>query len=143
MSEHPWKWATRASLPSRTGAHIECMREILDELARHGWEGRDLFGVEMALEESLTNAIRHGNRYDETKAVRVECKVSPEQFWLSVSDEGPGFCPSDVPDCTAEENLVCPGGRGLALIRAFMTKVEYNDSGNCVTMLKIRTDGKE
>ena len=44
-----------------------------------------------------------------------------------------------MPDCTADENLECPGGRGLALIKAYMTRVEYNERGNCVTMEKIRT----
>lgn len=140
MSEHRWNWTTRASLASRKGAHVSLIEEVLAELARQGWEGRDLFGIEMALEESLTNAIRHGNRYDESKSVRVECKVSPQRFWLCVHDEGPGFCPQDVPDCTSEEHLQCPGGRGLALIRAFMTRVEYNDCGNCVTMEKVRSD---
>ncbi len=139
MSEHRWNWTTRAEIPSRTGAHLAPLREILAQLERHGWNGRDLFGIEMALEESLTNAIRHGNRFDETKIVRMECKVSPDRFWLRVHDEGPGFTPSKVPDCTSDENLGCPGGRGLALIQAFMTRVEHNERGNCVTMEKIRT----
>jgi serine/threonine-protein kinase RsbW len=114
------------------------MQEILQVLAELGWEGRDLFGVEMALEESLSNAIRHGNRLDESKAVSVECKVSAERFWLRVRDQGAGFQPEHVPDCTAQENLECPGGRGLALMKAYMTRVEYNKRGNCVTMEKIR-----
>ena len=138
MSEPRWNWTMRASLASRKGAHRDCMQEILNQLTRLGWDGRDWFGIEMALEESLTNAIRHGNRFDESKSVSVECKVSPERFWLRVRDEGPGFCPDHVPDCTADENLERCGGRGLALIQAFMTRVEYNECGNCVTMEKIR-----
>jgi serine/threonine-protein kinase RsbW len=115
------------------------MREILRQLAHCGWDDRDLFGVELTLEESLSNAIRHGNRLDESKLVQVECKVSPERFWLRVEDEGAGFRPKAVPDCTADENLECPGGRGLALIRAYMTHVEHNQRGNRVTMEKIRS----
>ena len=95
--------------------------------------------IEMALEESLINAMRHGNRLDEKKKVVVECKASPDRFWMRVEDEGPGFRPDAVPDCTADENLDRCGGRGLALIKAYMTSVEYNDSGNCVTMEKFRT----
>ena len=115
------------------------MREILDKLTQFGWDGRDLFGVELTLEESLSNAIRHGNRMDESKQVLVECKLSPERLWLRVKDEGRGFRPQTVPDCTADENLECPGGRGLALIKAYMTHVEHNKRGNCVTMEKIRS----
>jgi serine/threonine-protein kinase RsbW len=139
MSEHRWTWTSEKKLPSKKGAHLSLLEEILQELERLGWDGRDFFGIQMALEESLTNAIRHGNRLDESKEVRVECKLSGEQFWLRVTDEGSGFQPREVPDCTADENLECPGGRGLALIKAYMTRVEYNQCGNCVTMEKTRT----
>jgi serine/threonine-protein kinase RsbW len=139
VSEHAWMWISQTMLPSRLGAHVPCMEEILQVLESLGWDGRDLFGVQMALEESLTNAIRHGNRLDESKQVVVECRVSRERFWLRVKDQGAGFRPQNVPDCTADENLNCPGGRGLALIKAYMTHVNHNDCGNCVTMEKIRT----
>jgi serine/threonine-protein kinase RsbW len=58
---------------------------------------------------------------------------------LRVTDEGNGFTLQHVPDCTADENLECPGGRGLALMKAYMTHIEYNARGNSVTMEKIRT----
>ena len=138
MSQHGWSWTTQTTLPSRHGAYIPCMQEILQQLQLAGWDGRDLFGIELTLEESLSNAIRHGNCLDESKQVYVECKVSPDRFWLRVQDEGPGFRPDAVPDCTADENLECPGGRGLALMKAFMTSVEHNQCGNCVTLEKIR-----
>ena len=139
MSKQPWSWTVRTIIPSRQGAHVAPMGEILAQLAQLGWGQRDLFGIEMALEESLSNAIRHGNRYDESKQVIVECKASAQRFWLRVQDEGAGFCPERVPDCTSAENLERAGGRGLALMDAFMSRVEYNDCGNCVTMEKERT----
>jgi len=139
MSEHRWSWTSVEKLQSRKDAHIPHLREILSELEKLGWNGRDHFGIELSLEESLSNAIRHGNKYDESKVVLVECKASAEQFWLRITDEGNGFQPQKVPDCTADENLECPGGRGLALMSAYMTSVEYNDRGNCVTMEKTRT----
>jgi serine/threonine-protein kinase RsbW len=43
-----------------------------------------------------------------------------------------------LPDPTLEENLEKPSGRGVLLMREFMTKVEYNDRGNCVTLEKHR-----
>jgi len=140
MSEPSWSWTARRELASRSGAHISLLEEILQELERLGWDpnGRDYFGVQMALEESLSNAIRHGNKLDEAKKVHVECKASPERFWLRVTDEGKGFKLLAVPDCTADENLDCPGGRGLALIQAYMTYVQYNECGNSVTMEKTR-----
>ena len=119
------------------------MDEIITHLEQLGWGERDLFGIRMALEESLSNAIRHGNQLDESKQVAVECKASPQEFWLQVKDEGAGFRPQDLPDCTADDHLECPGGRGVALIKAYMTRVEYNQAGNCVTMQKARSTSTE
>lgn len=138
MTDHNWSYTIQRSLPSRHNAHLESMEEIIGRLTELGWSDRELFGVQMALEESLTNAIRHGNKLDESKHVTLECKISPERFWLCVEDEGPGFIPADVPDCTHGENLEACGGRGVMLIHAYMTTVEYNKTGNRVTMQKIR-----
>lgn len=139
MSEHAWSWTAQWNFPSCQGAHRPCSDEILAKLEELGWTKPDVFAITMALEESLTNAIRHGNCCDESKEVAVECKLSPERFWLCVKDEGPGFRLEDVPDCTAEEQLECPGGRGVALIKAYMNRVDYNECGNCVTMEKVRS----
>jgi serine/threonine-protein kinase RsbW len=109
---------------------------IADQLAELGWEYPDLFAVRMALEESISNAIRHGNKEDPAKRVHVECRLSPVRFWSKIVDEGAGFNPSAVPDCCAPERLEVPGGRGLALIKAYMTNVQYNECGNCLTMEK-------
>jgi serine/threonine-protein kinase RsbW len=139
MSEHRWSWTSRITFRSLPNAHLPHMKQILGRLKDLGWDGRDYFGVEIALEESLSNAIRHGNCCDESKYVVAECKLSEQRFWLRVRDEGHGFAPGAVPDCTADENLECQGGRGLALIKAYMTRVEHNKLGNCVTMEKIRS----
>jgi serine/threonine-protein kinase RsbW len=109
---------------------------VADQLAELGWEYGDLFAVRMALEESISNAIRHGNKEDPAKRVHVDCRLSGERFWSKIVDEGPGFNPSAVPDCCAPDRLEVPGGRGLALIKAYMTSVQYNECGNCLTMEK-------
>ncbi|QDU58550.1 ATP-binding protein [Aeoliella mucimassa] len=143
MTQHNWSWTIERSLPSKRNAHLEVMEAILAKLTELGWSDHELFGVQMALEESLTNAIRHGNKYDESKKVQVECKVSAERFWLKVQDEGPGFKLEKVPDCTHAENLEACGGRGVMLIQAYMTTVEYNGCGNQVVMEKIRGAGAD
>jgi len=139
MPDQAWTWTLKTTLVSRRGAHVPCMEDILVRLSGLGWQRHDLFGIEITLEETLSNAIRHGNRFDESKQVFVLCKISPEQFWLQVRDEGEGFIPDQVPDCTTDENLEACGGRGLFLIQAYMNRVTYNDTGNCVTLEKTRT----
>jgi anti-sigma regulatory factor (Ser/Thr protein kinase) len=119
--------------------------------------------VGIALEEALLNAIYHGNleisselkkngdepfhalarerRAQEPYAarrVRVVSRVSPKKATFVVTDEGPGFDVSKLPDPTDPENLDKPSGRGLLLMRTFMDDVRYNATGNRVTMTKLR-----
>ena len=94
------------------------------------------FAVRLALDEALANAIHHGNRDDPTKRVTVTYRVTPAQVRISVLDEGRGFDPSLVPDPRLSENLCKPNGRGIMLMRAYMTCVNYNHQGNCVTLIK-------
>jgi serine/threonine-protein kinase RsbW len=66
----------------------------------------------------------------------VEYTVSPSGVTISVADEGLGFDPGKVADPTLDENLDQPHGRGLMLMKAYMTEVSFNRRGNRVTMSK-------
>ncbi len=128
-------------LPSSLSEYHEFVQKILERLQELGWEKSVLFGIHMALEESISNAIRHGNKEDARKKVLVECELSASRFWVKVCDQGEGYDPGEVPDCCAEENLEQPGGRGLALIRAYMTSVKHSECGCCLMMEKLLEEG--
>lgn len=116
----------------------------------------------IALEEALLNAVYHGNLEISSKLkengdepfhalarerravapyaarrVRVVAQVTPEKATFVISDEGPGFDVSNLPDPTDPANLETPSGRGVLLMRAFMDDVRYNATGNRVTMIKL------
>jgi serine/threonine-protein kinase RsbW len=55
---------------------------------------------------------------------------------IRITDEGDGFDPGQVPDCTADDRLEMPGGRGVMLMKSFMTRIEYNAKGNSVLLEK-------
>jgi serine/threonine-protein kinase RsbW len=118
-------------------AYHELVQEILCTLEELGWPREELFGVHMALEESISNAVRHGNKEDPAKQVHVECDLSERRFFAKVCDEGPGYDPKKVPDCCSAENLKAAGGRGLKLIQAYMTSVEHSNGGRCLEMEKV------
>ena len=104
-------------------------------MERLGYPEPSRFAVRLALEEALSNAIRHGHKNLPPEVpVRLEYRASPDRMELVVEDKGPGFSPDAVPDPTLDENLELPAGRGLLLMRAYMASVEYNDRGNRVSM---------
>jgi serine/threonine-protein kinase RsbW len=123
----------------RTTAEINSfIGRLLGEMARAGFGEHDQFGVRLALEEAIINGIKHGNREDPTKFVRIYYAVSPREIVTEVEDQGPGFNPSQVPSPLAPENLERPGGRGVFLMRHYMTMVQYNERGNRVLLCKTR-----
>lgn len=117
--------------------------------------------IGVALEEALVNAYYHGNLevssslreedhqayYDlareraqqepyRNRSIFVEARLNPTEAVFVIRDEGPGFDPKSLPDPCDPENLERPCGRGLLLMRTFMTEVTYNDRGNEVTLIK-------
>ena len=111
---------------------------ILSEAARQNYSEDDTFAIHLALEEAFINAVNHGNQGDLSKEIIVDYRVTAEKIEVSVTDQGVGFEPQAVPDPRCTENLCKPSGRGLLLMRSFMNKVEFNEKGNCVRMVRYR-----
>jgi serine/threonine-protein kinase RsbW len=129
------------TIPSDTVQGQAVQERIVKILEDLQYSDRDVFGVRLALEEALVNAIKHGNGMDPDKQVRVICRAGADHVYIEIEDQGEGFDPHDVPDPTALENLERPCGRGIMLMRAFMTRIEYNPAGNCVILEKHRDQG--
>jgi len=130
--------ATELTITSDLSEARRVQEQIEEALQAAGYTEHETFAIKLALEEALVNAIKHGNQMDPDKRVYVVFNVTPERFDIRITDEGGGFNPEDVPDPTAIENLERPCGRGLLLMRGFMTDVQYHGRGNVVTMVKVR-----
>src|SRR5215468_573228 len=103
---------TEIVMPNDLRSAKQSEDRILAELDSCHYDPDTTFAIKLALEEALTNAIKHGNRGDTSKRIVVRFRVDPVQAIIMVRDEGPGFQPECVPDPTAEENLERPSGRG-------------------------------
>lgn len=128
---------TEVSIPSDTAEARRVQEAIEGMLRQRAASDQEVFSVRLALEEALVNAIKHGNQMDRDKPVRVCYRLLPDRFEVHITDQGQGFDPADVPDPTAVENLERPCGRGLMLMRHYMSEVQYNDRGNSVSMVKV------
>ena len=88
----------------------------------------------ISLTEAVTNAISHGNHYDENKVVKIKWQKKSDTIAILVSDQGCGFDPSAVPDLTCDENLCKCGGRGVFLMQRLCDQLQYKDNGRTVEM---------
>jgi serine/threonine-protein kinase RsbW len=123
-------------LPSDLALMNAVLQYLLDRVAKLGLitpEGSNLF---VALDEAFVNAVKHGNKNDPTKLIRVSAELSPTEACFTVEDEGEGFDVQAIPDPRDPANLFKSSGRGVLLIYNIMDEVEYNALGNRVKMVK-------
>jgi serine/threonine-protein kinase RsbW len=126
------------TIPSTLKAAREPEEVIMKEAEANGFCEEELFALKLALEEAMTNAVKHGNGCDPDKQVIVRYAVTAEKLVVVVTDEGPGFQPDTVPDPTTPDRLPLPNGRGIMLMRAYMDHVDYRKNGREVYMMKRR-----
>ncbi|MFA5864413.1 MAG: ATP-binding protein [Phycisphaerae bacterium] len=119
-------------------AREKIVKPILDQAACQGYSGRDRFALRLGLEEAICNAFKHGNKCDPHRSISARWCVGETCVIVYVADDGVGFDPAKVPNPRCRGNLEKPSGRGLLLMKAYMTDVKYNDRGNEVCMIKIK-----
>lgn len=129
-------YAKTWTIPSIDADAAQVQKEILDVIKQQDCKREVVFAVHLALAEALVNAVKHGNQNDPDKTVNVEFTIDQDNMVIQIEDQGTGFVPEDLPDPTAPENVGEPNGRGVMLMRAYMTEVHFNDRGNRVTLIK-------
>jgi len=112
---------------------LEYLQERVAKLGLIRPERSNLF---VALDEAFVNAVKHGNKNDLTKLVKITADLSPKEASFTVEDEGEGFDIREIPNPCDPENLFRTSGRGVLLIYNIMDEVEYNAQGNRVKMVK-------
>ena len=90
-----------------------------------GFDDDTAHWIGMSVRETVTNAIQHGNKLDQTKKVEIRFDVASDQLEISVKDQGSGFQVDNLPNPLDPENLLKPSGRGIFYIRSFMDEVEF------------------
>jgi serine/threonine-protein kinase RsbW len=126
------------AIPSDPSEARRVQEMIEKQLHDYHFDPREIFSIKLALEEALVNAIKHGNQMDPAKKVHIHVTVNQDRIDIRILDEGDGFRLDDVPDPMAPENLERPCGRGLLLMRHYMTEVTFHAPGNRLTMSKVR-----
>jgi serine/threonine-protein kinase RsbW len=119
---------------------IELVQAVVDDLLEQAdLDSETRHWVGLAVREAVANAIKHGNRVDESKRVRIEARVEATEVVVRITDQGPGFDLAEVKDPLAPENLLRPGGRGIFYMRQLMDQVDFRfgeDGGTEVVLKK-------
>jgi serine/threonine-protein kinase RsbW len=118
---------------------IQILEAILAVMNRFGYPDADCFGMRLALEEAYVNAVKHGHGGDATQPVEIGYCVDADRVLAEIRDQGAGFDPHQIPSPLTAEGRELPSGRGVFLMRRFMSWIRYNQRGNGVTLCKCRS----
>ncbi len=111
------------------------VENLVDRVCQTVGVQEDAFGnVLIAVTEAVNNAISHGNEENPSLSIAVAVGEAPDSFCFTVKDEGKGFDYHNLPDPTAPENILKENGRGIFLMKNLSDEIEFNDSGNEVTI---------
>ena len=128
-------------LPSRIESVDEAAIQA-DKFAKsQGFPDDFVSAIDLAIRESVANAVKHGNKFDENKDVEITFEDSPQAFEITVRDHGDGFDVDEIPDPTNPENLLKATGRGILFMNAFMDEISWSThkaGGMVVRMVKNR-----
>ena len=123
-------------LPSDLSLMNGVLQYLLERVAKRGLITPERSNLFIALDEAFVNAVKHGNKNDPTKLLKITAELSPKEAAFTVEDEGEGFDVNQIPDPCDPANLFKTSGRGVLLIYNIMDEVEYNAQGNRVKMIK-------
>ena len=130
---------TKFSIPSKIEAIDEAVQKAMAFANETGFSDDALFGIDMAVREAVANAVKHGNKLDETKQVEITLSNPGNALEIKVRDFGKGFDVGEVPDPTNPENLMKASGRGILFMHNFVDQVEWErhaEGGMIVKMVK-------
>jgi serine/threonine-protein kinase RsbW len=117
-------------------SNLRIVEKAIDEVTGDLGIKQDNYGkIMVSTMEAVNNAIVHGNKSDPDKLVDITITHKSNDIKIKVTDEGPGFKPSEVPDPTLPENIEIINGRGVFLMSHLADKITFSKKGNSVTMV--------
>jgi serine/threonine-protein kinase RsbW len=131
-----WREKIEFELPSAISPMHSILSYLLERVAKMGVICPEKSNVFVALDEAFVNAVKHGNRFDHEKIVRITAEVSAKEARFTVEDEGDGFDVAQIPDPLDPDNLFKTSGRGVLLMYNIMDEVKYNERGNRLELVK-------
>jgi len=131
-----WREKIEFEIPSLLSLMHSILDYLMKRVEKSGVVNTESSNLFVALDEAFVNAVKHGNKFDATKLVRISAEVSTKEARFTIEDEGEGFNIAEIPDPTDMENLFKASGRGVLIIHNVMDEVRYNERGNRLEMVK-------
>ena len=115
---------------------LAAVRHTIGDLtAVLGWNDTESQAITLAVEEALTNKIRHAYRNRPDGRIQFQFRTEPDALVFLLTDQGEPPDPAKI--CAQRENMQV-GGLGTHIMKDVMDKVVYRttEEGNQVVLTK-------
>lgn len=108
----------------------------------YGFKPNQIDDIRLAVDEAVTNIIKHAYQGDTSQEINITLKLNNEQLCILLTDTGNTFEfeAYQLPDIKKQIEKKKRGGMGVYLIHSLMDNVSYSRQGqkNKMTMCKNR-----
>ncbi len=120
------------------------VRGFVDQHAKsHGFNKQQIADIRLAVDEAITNIIKHAYQQDDSKSIDIEITLEENSIRIQLQDTGKKFRMKKYSEPDIEKKIKerKRGGMGLFLIHSLMDSVTYksNNGLNEMVMCKNRT----
>jgi serine/threonine-protein kinase RsbW len=114
---------------------LRLVERLIEDVCQVYGVNEDCYGnMLIAVTEAVNNAIHHGNQDDPEKLVRIGFESENSKLTFSITDEGPGFDYSNLPDPTDPANIDKVSGRGVFLMQNLSDSIAFEQNGKRVVL---------
>ncbi len=113
-------------------------KKLRQILIQAGWEKKTTEEILLAVDEALTNVIRHAYQ-GRPGTMTVSVSSADDKIEIVLEDRGKKFDPTQVPSPELPRHR--PGGLGIHFIRTIMDQMIYDDqypAGNRLRLIKYK-----
>jgi len=117
----------KLKIPSSQNHLARADKFLEDHLREHGLDDDSIADLAISATELINNAIIHGNKSDPNKIVTVELEFTDQHLSISITDQGPGFKPENIPSPISDENIMKEAGRGIFIVRSLVDDLQIEE----------------
>ena len=105
------------------------LSDFVELLLEPLYKYQHLYLIRLGLHEALVNAVKHGNKFDSSKIIKVKRIVTPHWWVWIIQDQGQGM-KEDKRKFNLPKKIDSVSGRGLFIINECFDDVRWSPKGN-------------
>jgi len=105
------------------------LSDFVELLLEPLYKYQHLYLIRLGLHEALVNAVKHGNKFDSSKIIKVKRIITPHWWVWIIQDQGSGM-KEDKRRFTLPKRIDSVSGRGLFIINECFDDVRWSPKGN-------------